>query len=74
MHLDRVGLDDDFFELGGHSLVAAELLDAVQRRYSVFIPGRALYLNPTVRELAVQVSAELDRMTEPDAAALAERT
>jgi len=59
--LSRVGLDDDFFELGGHSLVAAELLDAVQRRYSVFIPGRALYLNPTVRELAVEVAAELGR-------------
>ncbi|MDQ1742170.1 MAG: hypothetical protein QOE23_509, partial [Pseudonocardiales bacterium] len=70
--LDQVGPDEDFFELGGHSLVAAELLDAVQRRYSVFIPGRALYLNPTVRELAVEVAAELGRTaagTDPEGGA-----
>jgi hypothetical protein len=40
----------------------------VQRTYSVFIPGRVLYLNPTVRELAIEIAAEMDRTAETDGA------
>ncbi len=68
LRIERVEPDDDFFELGGHSLVAAELLDAVQRTYSVFIPGRVLYLNPTVRELAIEIAAEMDRTADTEGA------
>jgi amino acid adenylation domain-containing protein len=50
--VEPIGVQDDFFELGGHSLIAAELLTRLQRRFSVSVPARTLYLHPTVAELA----------------------
>ena len=50
--VEPIGVEDDFFELGGHSLIAAELLTRLQRRFSVNVPARTLYLRPTVAELA----------------------
>ncbi|MCA2219347.1 amino acid adenylation domain-containing protein [Jidongwangia harbinensis] len=61
--VEPVGVDDDFFELGGHSLLAAELVRRVQRELSVTFPAEAIYLQPTVAELArvIEATKEDDR-------------
>jgi amino acid adenylation domain-containing protein len=55
LDIDRVGVNDNFFELGGHSLMAAELLVALQREFNVSLPARALYLRPTIADLAEEL-------------------
>jgi amino acid adenylation domain-containing protein len=50
--IEPIGIDDDFFELGGHSLMAAELARQIQRGIGVTVPGRTLYLEPTIAGLA----------------------
>jgi amino acid adenylation domain-containing protein len=55
LDVEPVGVQDDFFELGGHSLMAAELLTALQQEFNVTLPARALYLRPTIADLAEEL-------------------
>ena len=46
---ERVGIYDDFFELGGHSLSVTQLLSRVCETFSVNIPMRVFFMNPSGR-------------------------
>ncbi|MDG4759974.1 amino acid adenylation domain-containing protein [Micromonospora sp. WMMD710] len=60
LEIEPIGITDDFFELGGHSLLAAELLAALESRFTVAMSARTLFLNPTIEALAEEVSQRLD--------------
>jgi amino acid adenylation domain-containing protein len=71
--LDRVGARDNFFDLGGHSLVAAQLTSRIRHALKIEVPVRAVFENPTLKELAAVVDeivvagseAESERGTRP---------
>lgn len=69
----RVSIHDDFFELGGHSLSVTQLLSRVCETFSVNIPMRVFFTNPsgriTIAELARIVEEhQLDQLNEEDIA------
>lgn len=55
----EVGPDDNFFDLGGHSLLGTQVLVRLFGALGAEIPVRALFLGPTVRELAAVVDRAL---------------
>jgi phthiocerol/phenolphthiocerol synthesis type-I polyketide synthase E len=50
-----IGADDDFFEMGGDSLLATQLLSALNERFRVDLPLRALFESTTPARLAVAI-------------------
>jgi amino acid adenylation domain-containing protein len=56
--MDVVGVDDDFFLLGGDSLRSVAMLERL-REYGIELDAGQFFANPTVRELAEVVDAEL---------------
>jgi amino acid adenylation domain-containing protein len=57
LKVDRIGRKDHFFELGGHSLLAVSLLERM-RRAGLHADVRALFVTPTLSELAAAVAAD----------------
>ena len=53
--LDQIGIHHNFFELGGHSLLATQVNSRIRKAFSIDIPLRSLFENPTVAELAQQI-------------------
>ena len=45
---EAISSTDDFFDLGGNSLLAMQVIVRVRRRFSIDIPIRALFDNPTL--------------------------
>jgi amino acid adenylation domain-containing protein len=45
---EEISATDDFFDLGGNSLLAMQVIVRVRRRFSIDIPIRALFDNPTL--------------------------
>ncbi|MDQ2857020.1 MAG: amino acid adenylation domain-containing protein [Candidatus Eremiobacteraeota bacterium] len=52
-----VGATENFFALGGQSLVAMQVVARTRETFSVEIPVRALFANPTVAQFARALSA-----------------
>ena len=56
LKLDEVGIHEDFFELGGHSLTATRLVAHISKDFGVEMPLRAIFENPTIESLAIQIA------------------
>jgi amino acid adenylation domain-containing protein len=65
--IEQVGRHDDFFALGGHSLLAIRLLSELDQAFGVRLPVGAVFLRPTLSELAEAVG---DSRLAEEAAAL----
>jgi amino acid adenylation domain-containing protein len=55
LHLEAVGITQNFFELGGDSLQAMQLMERIQQQFGRSLPLSALFLAPTVAQLAQQI-------------------
>jgi amino acid adenylation domain-containing protein/non-ribosomal peptide synthase protein (TIGR01720 family) len=55
LEVEQVGVYDNFFELGGNSLVAAVLANRLQEDMEETAHVRAIFLAPTVAELALHM-------------------
>jgi amino acid adenylation domain-containing protein len=70
LNLEQVSIRNDFFDLGGHSLLATQLMSRVRKTFSVDLPLRALFENPTIESLAVAIvevlAARLDHAEIPE--------
>ena len=60
-----VGVNDNFFDLGGDSLSAARTIGSVHTVFAVDLPVESLFQSPTISQMAIQLSAELDQRS-PD--------
>ena len=56
--MDVVGIDDDFFLLGGDSLRSVSMLERL-RAHGIELNAVQFFDNPTIRELAAVVDADL---------------
>jgi non-ribosomal peptide synthetase component F/thioesterase domain-containing protein len=61
LSIPAVNAGDNFFELGGHSLLAARMLTQVEKVFGRRIKLAALFLAPTLQELAQLLSQENPR-------------
>lgn len=62
--IDGIQSDDNFFELGGHSLLAIKIANRIRDSYSVEIPLKNLFQNPTLNGMSEQVSTIRNSMNQ----------
>ncbi|WP_439846177.1 surfactin non-ribosomal peptide synthetase SrfAB [Bacillus spizizenii] len=55
--IEATGIDDNFFDLGGHSLKGMMLIANIQAELEKTVPLKALFEQPTVRQLAACMEA-----------------
>jgi amino acid adenylation domain-containing protein len=55
LDVEHIGVHDNFFEFGGHSLTAMRATARVSDAFNINLPLRAIFLHPTVYELASDV-------------------
>ena len=53
--LSEVGSEESFFDLGGHSLLATRVISRVRRAFSIDLPLRSMFEEPTLRGLARRI-------------------
>ena len=51
----KVGPGDDFFDFGGDSIASVQVMYQISELTGTEIPPTAIYANPTIETLAVQV-------------------
>lgn len=57
--VSKVGPEQDYFtELGGHSLLAAQMVGNLYQKLDRKVSVRDLYMNPTVRKLAAELTKQ----------------
>ena len=56
LNVERIGVHDNFFQLGGHSLIATRIVLQIRREFDVEIPLRAVFENPAIEGLALQIT------------------
>jgi len=66
----ELGVEDNFFDLGGHSLLVTRLMSRVRDAFSVDIPLRPLYEQPTIAKLAELIEQSKSNGHEPQAPAI----
>ena len=64
LKVERVGRHDNFFNLGGHSLLAVRMIERL-RRVGLQVDVRALFITPTLRELAAAIGTETELIEVP---------
>ncbi|MBE8994630.1 non-ribosomal peptide synthetase/type I polyketide synthase [Microcystis aeruginosa] len=68
LKLEKVGIDDNFFEIGGNSLQATQVISRLREKFSLELPLRRLFEQPTVADLALAVTeihATLQKLQSP---------
>ena len=51
----QIGISDSFFDLGGHSLLATQVISRVREIFSIELPLRKLFENPTIAGLTASI-------------------
>jgi amino acid adenylation domain-containing protein len=64
LKVERVGVHDNFFALGGHSLLVVTLVERMRRR-GLRADVRALFVTPTVAELAAAAEGDSHEVAIP---------
>ncbi|HVI46038.1 MAG TPA: non-ribosomal peptide synthase/polyketide synthase [Chitinophaga sp.] len=65
LQVQRVGVDDNFFELGGHSLLTMRMVSTIRRKTGVSLSVKAIFVHPTVAQLAKLIGEEENRTALP---------
>ena len=56
LNVDQLSVHDNFFVLGGHSLMLTRLASRIRRNFQIEIPLQALFVAPTIAEMADTVA------------------
>jgi tyrocidine synthetase-3 len=59
LRADRIGIDDDFFQIGGQSLLAFQVIQRINQTFSLDLPLRAAFSEPTIAGQAILVEEVL---------------
>ncbi len=56
LECEKISIHDNFFDLGGHSILAIKLLNQIQKSFNQELSLTSLFQNPTIAQLAQQLS------------------
>ncbi|MBE8994142.1 non-ribosomal peptide synthetase [Microcystis aeruginosa] len=56
LECEKISIHDNFFDLGGHSILAIKLLNQIQKNFNQELSLTSLFQNPTIAQLAQQLS------------------
>ncbi|MCF6437884.1 amino acid adenylation domain-containing protein [Pseudoalteromonas luteoviolacea] len=59
IEIDSLSLDSDFFEVGGHSLLANDLVNSIEKVFSVEVTPVEIFEHPTLQALIDLVNKQL---------------
>ena len=65
-----MGVEDSFLELGGHSLLAIQMVTQIRTLFDADLPVTALFVAPTIAELAKLIGRAKGEESEEDLKAL----
>lgn len=65
LRISEISVNDNFFDLGGHSLSALKIINKIEENTGIKLPVRAIFENPSVRELSHLLTNEQDCKYQP---------